>query len=133
MGGAWVGLMSMPCANGRVSQAMAEGRDKGAIYHNGRESGKRRWKWGGCWHDCLARVAGVRWWGAWCVHLAKVGGMRWWGTWHMYLFDQGWRHKVGVAKMLGWREAGGSGEGMGMGDCGVWGCGTVMDGDNAED
>ena len=39
---------------------------------------------------------------------------------------------MGIAEGLGWREAGGSGEGMGVGGCGEWRCGTVMDGGNAE-
>ena len=67
-----VGLMSTPCTDGRVSWAMAGGGDEGAIYHDGREGGERRLKWGGCWHDCSARVVGMRWWGTWHVHLAKT-------------------------------------------------------------
>ena len=58
---AQVGLMSMLCANGRVSWAMAGGRDEGAIYHDDREGSERRLKWGGCWPNCSARTGGARW------------------------------------------------------------------------
>ena len=57
---AWVGLMSTPYADGRVSWAIAGGRDEGAIYHDGREGSKRGLKWGGHWRNCSARVAGMR-------------------------------------------------------------------------
>ena len=52
-------LTSMPHANGGVSQAMAEGGDKGAVYYDGREGIVGRVKCRGCWCDSSARVAKV--------------------------------------------------------------------------
>ena len=65
---AWMGLMSMPCTNGGISQAMEGGGDKGGSNHAGSGGGMWRVQWGGCWCDCSTRVGSARWW--W-VHLTK--------------------------------------------------------------
>ena len=40
--------VSTLCANGRISQAMAGGRDGAAITHDGGEGSMRQVQWGGC-------------------------------------------------------------------------------------
>ena len=79
-----MGSTSTPCADGGISQAMAGGRDRAAVTHDGSEGSERRLKWGGCWCNRSAREGGARWWWigvAWWgdlrVHQAKVVGMRW--------------------------------------------------------
>ena len=64
---------------------IAGGEDGVVIAHDGSEGNERRLKWGGHWHNCLAREGGARWWWigvAWwgdlCIHQAKVVGTRWW-------------------------------------------------------
>ena len=82
------GASKCTCADGRISWATAGGRDGAAITCDGGESGEggvRGVKWGGCWHNCSARVGGhgvvvggsgeVE--GAWHVCLARAVGMRW--------------------------------------------------------
>ena len=54
--------VSTPCADGGISRAMEEGRDKVHGDCAGSGGGKRRVMWGGCWHNRLAREGGARWW-----------------------------------------------------------------------
>ena len=89
MVGGMDGSTSVPCADGRISWAMAGGEDGAVITCDGSEGGERRLKQGGRWHNHSAREGGARWWWigvAWwgdlCIHQAKVVGTRWWwGCW----------------------------------------------------
>ena len=57
----WTGLASVPCADKGISQAMAGGGGGVAIARDGREGSMGRVKWGGCWPNHSARMAGTRW------------------------------------------------------------------------
>ena len=63
-----MGLASVPCADGGISQAMEGGGDKAHSDRAGSGGSKRRPRWGGCWHNCSARDGGVRWW--WWIGVA---------------------------------------------------------------